>query len=201
METHIGHTSHHCRQGWPNPLWWRYNERDDISKHQPHVYLLSHLFGHRSKKTSKLHVTGLCAGNSPLTGEFPTQWASNGEKVSIWWCHHVTQYCDITSMGRTGLIMSSWLIVIECANWYQLFQPLWPSEAILCHRICSTLAQIIAYWHQAASHYLNQCWSSVRFVAFTWEQFYKKCARYLYLIWLWKLLIKDYSHISQGPMI
>ena len=27
----------------------------------------------RSKKTSKLPVTGLCAGNSPVTGEFPAQ--------------------------------------------------------------------------------------------------------------------------------
>ena len=35
----------------------------------------------RSKKTSKLHVTGLCEGNSPLTGEFPAQRASNAEKM------------------------------------------------------------------------------------------------------------------------
>ena len=33
----------------------------------------------RSKKTSKLRVTGLCAGNSPGTGEFPAQMASNAE--------------------------------------------------------------------------------------------------------------------------
>ena len=32
------------------------------------------------KKTSKLHVTGLCEGNSPVTGEFPAQRASNAEK-------------------------------------------------------------------------------------------------------------------------
>ena len=29
---------------------------------------------HKSKKTSKLRVTGLCEGNSPVNGEFPTQW-------------------------------------------------------------------------------------------------------------------------------
>ena len=33
-------------------------------------------------------VTGLCEGNSPVTGEFPAQRASNAENVSIWWCHH-----------------------------------------------------------------------------------------------------------------
>ena len=29
-------------------------------------------------------------GNSPVTGEFPVQRASNAENVSIWWLHHVT---------------------------------------------------------------------------------------------------------------
>ena len=42
-----------------------------------------------SKKTSKLRVTGLCTGNSPMTGKFPAQKASNAENVSIWWRHHV----------------------------------------------------------------------------------------------------------------
>ena len=31
------------------------------------------------RKTSKLSVTGLCAGNSPGTGEFPAQMASNAK--------------------------------------------------------------------------------------------------------------------------
>ena len=43
-------------------------------------------------KTSKLRVTGLCAGNSPVTDEFPAQKASNAENVSIWWRHHATFY-------------------------------------------------------------------------------------------------------------
>ena len=42
----------------------------------------------RSKKTSKLRVTGLWEGNSLVTGEFPAQRTSNVEKVSIWWRHH-----------------------------------------------------------------------------------------------------------------
>ena len=46
----------------------------------------------RSKKTSKLRVTGLFVWNSPVTGEFPTQRASNAENVSIWWRHHGTNY-------------------------------------------------------------------------------------------------------------
>ena len=42
----------------------------------------------RSKKTSKLCVTGCCEGNSPVPGEFPAQEASNGKNISIWWRHH-----------------------------------------------------------------------------------------------------------------
>ena len=41
--------------------------------------------GADKKKTSKLRVTGLCAGNSPATGEFPVQMTNNTENVSIWW--------------------------------------------------------------------------------------------------------------------
>ena len=42
----------------------------------------------RSKDASKPRVTGLCGGNSPVTGEFPVQRESSAEKVSIWWRHH-----------------------------------------------------------------------------------------------------------------
>ena len=69
-------------------LQWRHNGRDSVSKNQPYDCFLNRLFRHRSKKTSKLRVTGLCAGNSPKAGEFPAQMASNAENVSIWWRHH-----------------------------------------------------------------------------------------------------------------
>ena len=71
-----------------NPLRWRHNGRDSASNHQPHDCLFNRLFRRRSKKTSKLRVTGLCARNSPGTGEYPAQMVSNAENVSIWWRHH-----------------------------------------------------------------------------------------------------------------
>ena len=46
-------------------LHWRHNYHDGVSNHQPQSCLLNRLFRRRSKKTSKLRVTGLCAGNSP----------------------------------------------------------------------------------------------------------------------------------------
>ena len=73
-------------------LQWRHNGRDGVLNHQSHDCLLNHLYRRRSKKTQKLRVTGLCAGNSPVTGEFPAQMASNAENVSIWWRHYEMQF-------------------------------------------------------------------------------------------------------------
>ena len=82
-----------CYNCWtgahPFTLRWRHNDHDSVSNHQSHGCLLNRLFRRRSKKTSKLRVTGLCVGNSPGTGEFPAQMASYAENVSIWWRHHV----------------------------------------------------------------------------------------------------------------
>ena len=53
-------------------LQWRHNGHDGISNHQPHDCLLNRLSRHRSKKTSKPCITGLCAGNSPVNS--PHKW-------------------------------------------------------------------------------------------------------------------------------
>ena len=80
----IDQTSQQSR-GASFTLLWRHNGRDGVSNQQPHDCLLNRLFRRRSKKTSKLRVSDLCVGNSPVTGEFPAQMASNAENVSIWW--------------------------------------------------------------------------------------------------------------------
>ena len=72
----------------PSTLQWRHNDHDGVSNHQPYDCLLNRLFRRRSKKTPKPQVTALCAGNSPVTGEFPAQRASNAENISNWWRHH-----------------------------------------------------------------------------------------------------------------
>ena len=83
------------------------------------------LFKRRSKKISKLRVTGLCEGNSPVTGEFPTQRASNAEKS-----FHV-----MTSLWRmSGRGIASWsapcswtvaMIIIIGTDWIWRFQIHW----------------------------------------------------------------------------
>ena len=75
----------------------------------------STVYSGRSKNTSKLRVTGLCSGNSPVTGEFPAQMASNAENVSIWWRHHV-----ISSAG--GLLLPA---VIAAVHFISLLSMIW----------------------------------------------------------------------------
>ena len=55
-------------------LQWRHNGRYGISHQQPYNCLFNRLFRRRSKKTSKLRVTGLFAGNSSVTVNSPHKW-------------------------------------------------------------------------------------------------------------------------------
>ena len=75
----------------PRALHWCHNQRHGVSNHQPNNCLFRRLFRRIPKKTSKPRVTGLCAGNSPVTGKFPAERASNAENVPIWWRHHEWQ--------------------------------------------------------------------------------------------------------------
>ena len=107
-------------------LQWRHNGCNGISNHQPHDCLLNRLFGLRSKKTSKLRVTGLCEGNSPVTGEFPAQRASNAENVSIWWRHHgmINLFIATQAMGTsidwkpTSVLRNKKLLVPRWHCWF-----------------------------------------------------------------------------------
>ena len=80
-------------QGEHDPSQWRHNEGGGVTNHRRLDCLLNRLFRCRSKKASKLRATGLYEGNSPVTGEFPAQMASNAENVSIWWRHQMTIPC------------------------------------------------------------------------------------------------------------
>ena len=87
---------HNSIQSISNLLWAHdndviMNERYGVSNHQPHDCLLHCLYRHRSKKTSKLRVSGLCAGN---------RWIPHTKGQQLWCALHV--YHD--DMCNTGLI-------------------------------------------------------------------------------------------------
>ena len=106
------------------PLQWRHNERGNVSNHQPHACLLNRLFRHKWKNASKLCVTGLCEGNSPVTGEFPAQRASNAENVSIWWRLH-----------DNHLLIPLWLCYLvrfdQCCQQLGQYSPLGPISVLV----------------------------------------------------------------------
>ena len=68
-------------------LQWHHNKCHGVSNQQHLECLISRLFRSTSKKTSKLHVSGPCKENQPVTGGIPWQRASNAEYGSIWWRH------------------------------------------------------------------------------------------------------------------
>ena len=87
--------------GTHSSLQWRHNDHGGVSNHQPHNCLLHRLLWRRSKKTSKFCITGLCEGNSLVTGEFPAIRASIAENV--WWL----PYMGITSQTSYELIIQN----------------------------------------------------------------------------------------------
>ena len=97
-----------------------------------------------SKKTSKLCVTGLCAGNSPVTGECPAKMTSNAENVSIWWRHHERQKLpkSITAVTKCQLFP------ISIFNWcldhfaYDVF------KNILHETLCNEIEISMAFVHK-----------------------------------------------------
>ena len=104
--TNIKTTSYQYRDSH-HTLRWRHNGRNGVSNHQHHDCLLNRLFRRRSKKTSKLRVTGRCAGNSPGTCEFPAQMASNAENNSISWRHHDNLYDGNLYTWKDGLYIKT----------------------------------------------------------------------------------------------
>ena len=88
------------------PLMWRHDGRHGVSNHQPYDCLLNRLFRRKSKKTSKLRITGLCAGNSPVTGGFPVQMVSNAGNVSICWRHQALVKLPSCECHKTSIMIS-----------------------------------------------------------------------------------------------
>ena len=111
-------------------LQWRHNEHDCVSDYQPRDCLLNRLIRRRSKKISKLRVTGLCVGNSPVTGEFRAQKASNAENVSIWWRHHVL-ISNTAVVHWTSHPYLTGVTKVTAAAKYDVFHHIWHNQTCL----------------------------------------------------------------------
>ena len=140
-------------------------------------------------------------GNSPETGEFPAQRASNAENVSIWWRHHAPHpghpgcppfYLRLSYRYQDNML-HMFIVMInapnECYlilyNQYSnsseltLINALWFSDDIWWNKCGSTLAKVRVCCTTTPSQYLNQCWLiSKNYVGFTREQFQGECKSY-----------------------
>ena len=110
-------------------LQWRHNERHGVSIHRRLDCLPNRLFRRRSKKTSKLRVSGLWEGSSPVTGEFSAQRASNAENYSIWWSHHDLTGLSVLTFSATILMSPALQLVVlfRDLEWY-----IGPIVSLLC---------------------------------------------------------------------
>ena len=99
---------HLATRGTYSPGYWRCDEawREQTLVHPPVmcqqrlIYCTWEL--NVMKKTSKFRATGLCEGNPPVTGRFPSQRASNVENMSICWRHHGSLASDYLNGPRPG---------------------------------------------------------------------------------------------------
>ena len=92
----------------PTALQWRHYERNGVWNHQRLHCFLNCRVRCRSKKISKLCVTGLCTRNLPVTGELPAQKASNAENVSM----RCVIYYGVLSQSINNIHVK------QCCSWY-----------------------------------------------------------------------------------
>ena len=69
-------------------LQWCHNGRGCSSNHQPNHCLLNRVLRRRSKKTSKLCVTGLVWGIHRWPVNYPHKGPATRKNAPIWWRHH-----------------------------------------------------------------------------------------------------------------
>ena len=119
-------------------LQWCHNERYSVSNHRRINY-------------SKLRVTGLCVGNSPVTDEFPAQRASNAENVSIWWRHHVINYAffEVKAWYCSEITYH----MSKCWSSSQTFD----GDAVEHLRFWSKMVYAMGCFIMVSIHYLGEC--------------------------------------------
>ena len=109
--------------------------------------------GADKKKTSKLRVTGLCEGNSAVSGEFPTQRASNAEKVSIWWRHRVSTESRTAWISNYGHTKLQDVVINSC----YIF-----NDSLLTHRRLGDVTHVIYIYIYIDIYTLTEVWGLVR---------------------------------------
>ena len=94
----------HLYMHWFMTLHWRHNDHVGVSNHQPRGCLLNRLFRRRWKKISKLRVTGLCVGYSPVPVNSPHKGPVTRKMFPF---DDVIVICSVRNYSRIYIV--SWL--------------------------------------------------------------------------------------------
>ena len=138
-------------------LQWRHNDRHGVWNHQPHHYLLNRLFRHRSKKTSKLRVTGLCAGIHRWSANSPHKWPVTRKMFPF---DDVIMICN--TLLCCALFRCSWLINLGlmCQN-HASRTGRGNHPPYTSHRYCRMWLLVPAidtcFWHTSLQFWTGSC--------------------------------------------
>ena len=99
-------------------LQWLHNGRDSVSNTSLTI-VYSTVYSHTDQRKHQSSASlAFVQGNSPGTGEFPAQMASNMKNVSIWWRHH-----EYIRLHNTRQPAASWLlhhVMLNIVTWHRL---------------------------------------------------------------------------------
>ena len=111
------------------PLWWRHNGRDSgVSNHQPHDCFLKRLFRRRSKKTSKLRVTGFVWGIHRGPVNSPHKWPVSGKCFHLMtssWIFPIEMVLRIKAYCQFSYSYYRYRVIYYARNWFN-HNPKWP---------------------------------------------------------------------------
>ena len=101
-------------------LQWRHNGRDGVSNHQPDHCLLNRLFWRRSKKTSKLPITGLFVGIHRWPANSPLKWTVTRKYTHLTTssCHAEMTLMDVSILSELRLTISCIIYVVNAYSCY-----------------------------------------------------------------------------------
>ena len=159
------------RSGASNALEWRHNERDSVSNHRLLGCLLKRLFRRRSKKTSKLRVTGLCERNPPVT-----------RKIFLWRHHDRKCFHSMTSSWFVHLLIT-WnlnFINLHLIQWYAM-RPLFlytrHEKADCVWFSCPVSIVSIMYYPSTYIRWLHMCFNSPSYTIVSFIMIIKWCGQ------------------------
>ena len=134
----------------------RHNEHDAVSNHWRLYGLLNHLFRRRSKKNSKLHISGLCEENSLVNPPhkrpvMQKMYPFDGVIMSI--------LCSMVIQHHHWIWHHS--VIFRMQNIASIRNTLYFNNILCAFSWNTSFMHVTTCWMMTASHYINQLGSDI----------------------------------------